>query len=124
MDPHRDAQRGAGNVTGVELLDIRAGEGLAVAGGRTLSLSARELGLLTALVREEGRVVSRERLYERVWGTALRPGDRTVDVYVRKLRAKLERVLPEWCFIHTHVGFGYRFAPERSQGFHTDATAR
>ena len=35
---------------------------------------------------------------------------------------KLERALPEWRFIHTHVGFGYRFDPERSHGFHTGAT--
>jgi hypothetical protein len=35
-----------------------------------------------------------------------------VDVYVHKLRVKLETALPEWRFIHTHVGFGYRFAAE------------
>jgi DNA-binding response OmpR family regulator len=123
MQERRDANV-AGGVTVTQLLDIRAGEGLAVAGGRALSLSVRELGLLIALAADEGHVVARERLYEQVWGAALRPGDRTVDVYVRKLRVKLERALPEWRFIHTHVGFGYRFAPERSQGFHTDATTR
>ena len=44
----------------------------------------------------------------------MRPGDRSVDVYVRKLRVKLEQALPGWRFIHTHFGFGYRLAPERS----------
>ena len=39
---------------------------------------------------------------------------RSVDVYIHKLRAKLESAQPAWRFIHTHVGFGYRFAPERS----------
>jgi DNA-binding response OmpR family regulator len=46
-----------------------------------------------------------------VWGGALRDGDRSIDVYVHKLRVKLEQALPDRQFIHTHVGFGYRFAP-------------
>jgi DNA-binding response OmpR family regulator len=54
----------------------------------------------------------------------MRPGDRSVDVYVRKLRVKLEDALPDWSFIHTHFGFGYRFHREPSQLFHTGATAR
>ena len=41
------------------------------------------------------------------------PRDRSVDVYVRKLRVKLEAALPGWSFIHTHFGFGYRLAAER-----------
>jgi DNA-binding winged helix-turn-helix (wHTH) protein len=39
-------------------------------------------------------------------------GDRSVDVFVRKLRQKLERASPGWRYIHTHFGIGYRFAPE------------
>ena len=39
-------------------------------------------------------------------------GDRSVDVFVRKLRSKLEKVSPEWRYIHTHFGIGYRFAAE------------
>jgi len=39
-------------------------------------------------------------------------GDRSVDVFVRKLRQKLERVSPRWRYIHTHFGIGYRFAAE------------
>jgi DNA-binding response OmpR family regulator len=42
----------------------------------------------------------------------MRAGDRSVDVYVRKLRVKLEAALPTWDFIHTHFGFGYRLAAE------------
>ena len=60
----------------------------------------------------------REELYETVWGAPLRGQDRSVDVYVHKLRAKLADALPEWGFIHTHFGFGYRFQPEPSQLFH------
>ena len=41
-------------------------------------------------------------------------GDRSVDVFVRKLRAKLERASPEWRYIHTHFGVGYRLAAERA----------
>lgn len=116
--------QGGGNVLQVGVLEIRPSEGLAIAGGRALRLSVREFGLLAELARQDGRIVRRSDLYEHVWGVPLRHGDRTIDVYVRKLRVKLEDSLPEWRFIHTHVGFGYRFQAERSHGFHTDATTR
>ena len=54
----------------------------------------------------------------------MRADERSVDVYVHKLRSKLAEVLPEWRFIHTHFGFGYRFQPERSHQFHNSATDR
>jgi DNA-binding response OmpR family regulator len=92
-------------------LELHPSEGLASAGGVALHLSVREFGLLVELARNDGRIVRREELYEAVWGEPLRPGDRPVDVYVRRLRVKLSRALPSWSFIHTHVGFGYRFAP-------------
>ncbi len=94
-------------------LEVRPAEGLVLADGRTLALSVRELGLLVALVRRAGHVVRREDLYRLVWGAQLRPGDRSIDVYVHKLRAKLEEAVPERAYIHTHVGFGYRLNPER-----------
>ena len=100
-------------------LEIRPGEGLCLAGDIALALSVREFGLLVALARRAGRIVRREDLCRLVWDAPLRAGDRTVDVYVHKLRSKLEAALPEHRFIHTHVGFGYRFAPERSHAFHT-----
>jgi DNA-binding response OmpR family regulator len=97
-------------------------DGLLVAGGRTVTLSVREFELLVALASQAGRIVRREALYALVWGGELRPGDRSIDVYVRKLRVKLEDALPDWRFIHTHVGFGYRLEPEPSQPFHNAAT--
>ena len=106
------------------VLEIRPHEGLALAGGRALRLSVLEFGLLTELVANEGRIVTREDLYTRAWRRPLRDGDRTIDVYVHKLRVKLEDALPEWNVIHTHVGFGYRLAFERSHPFHTTATDR
>ena len=105
-------------------LEIRPMELLARARGRALSLSVRELELLAALARREGRIVPREELYETVWGTPLRAQDRSVDVYVHKLRTKLAAALPEWGFIHTHFGFGYRFQPEPSHPFHSSGTGR
>src|SRR3954471_12374772 len=93
-------------------LEVRPEEHLALARGRALTLSVRELQVLVALARREGRVLSREELYETVWGGSLRGDDRSVDVYIHKLRAKLAAALPEWRFIHTHFGFGYRFAAE------------
>jgi DNA-binding response OmpR family regulator len=92
-------------------LEIRPREGLVLVDGRALVLSVREFGLLVALASHAGRVVSREELYHEAWGRTLRRGDRSCDVYVHKLRAKLERALPQHRFIHTHVGFGYRLDP-------------
>ena len=105
-------------------LEVRPAEFVALAGDRPLELTRRELQLLVALMRRPNRIVSREELYLAVWRAPFRPSGRSVDVYVRKLRVKLERALPDSRFIHTHLGFGYRFAPEHSQLFHTRATAR
>ncbi len=94
---------------------LRAGEieampgiGLARAAGEPLVLSVREFGLLVALLRRAGEVVSREDLYTEVWGGEMRSDDRSVDVYVHKLRVKLGEALPGRRLIHTHFGFGYR----------------
>ena len=103
-------------------LDIRPAEGLVVAAGRAVPMSVREVGVLVALASRAGRTLCRDELYALVWGRPLRDGDRSIDVYVHKVRSKLEDALPQWRFIHTHVGFGYRFSPERSQAFHTRAT--
>jgi DNA-binding response OmpR family regulator len=105
-------------------LEVRPEESLVLAKGRPLHLSVREHRLLVELVRRRDRIISREALYAAAWGGALRSGDRSVDVYVRKLRVKLARALPGWQCIHTHVGFGYRFSAERSHLFHTESTAR
>jgi len=81
------------------------------ANGHVVPLTPRELDLLVELMRRPDRVLSREVLFERCWGHAMAPNDRAVDVYVRKLRAKLEAALPDWRFIHTHHRLGYRFSP-------------
>jgi DNA-binding response OmpR family regulator len=105
-------------------IEIRTSDGLVLAGGRVVPMSVREFRLLCALVAREGRIVAREDLYRAAWEAPLRNGDRSVDVYVHKLRVKLENALPGQAFIHTHFGFGYRFAPEPSPAFHKSATPR
>src|SRR3954470_2453946 len=107
-----------------EELEVRRSDGLVLAAGRPLSLSVRELRLLVALMGRRDRIVSREELYRLAWDSTLRHGDRSVDVYVHKLRSKLEETLPHRRFIHTHFGFGYRFSPEPSHAFHKTATGR
>ncbi len=104
-----------------ELL-IRPGQYTVTARGQVVVLSVREFQLVVVLARVPGRIVTREQLYAEVWGGEMDKSDRSVDVYVHKLRTKLARVLPEWRFIHTHHGFGYRWSPERSQVFSNSAT--
>lgn len=93
-------------------LEIRPREGLVLATGRALTFSVREFDLLVAMVQRAGAIVTRHELYSAVWGGELRAGDRSVDVYVSKLRTKLEAAMPDRSFIHTHPGFGYRFQPQ------------
>ena len=93
----------------VDDLEITPDEGLVRARDQVLTLSVREFQLLLALVQHAGGIVSRDELCRAVWGRELRSGDRSVDVYVSKLRAKLERAVPERRYIHTHPSFGYRF---------------
>ncbi len=87
----------------------------AYVGLTSLDLTAREFELLHLLVRSD-RVLRREEIYERVWGYAMAHGDRSVDVFIGKLRQKLRLRSPEWSYIHTHFGVGYRFEPVRETG--------
>jgi DNA-binding response OmpR family regulator len=97
-------------------LEIRPREGLVLATGQALTLSVREFQLLVAMARRAGTIVTRDELYRTVWSGELRAGDRSVDVYVSKLRGKLEAAMPDRRFIHTHPGFGYRFHPQLAPG--------
>jgi DNA-binding response OmpR family regulator len=93
-------------------LEIRADQFQAYVGGQTADLTRREFELLHLLAEARGQVMQREEIYQRVWGYAMAHGDRSVDVFVRKLRQKLEALSPRWTYIHTHFGIGYRFQPE------------
>ena len=96
-------------------LTIRPDQFDAYAGDEAAGLSRKEYELLRQLASAEGRVLEREVIYQRVWGYAMVRGDRSVDVFVRKLRNKLARISPEWRYVPTHFGVGYRFAAERGQ---------
>lgn len=97
-------------------LEIRPDQYQAFAGGRSLELTRREFELLSVLAQARGLVVEREDIYQRVWGYAMAHGDRSVDVFVRKLRQKLSRVSEDWEYIHTHFGIGYRLDPDPTPG--------
>jgi DNA-binding response OmpR family regulator len=97
-------------------LEVRPEEFIALARGRPLELTVRELQLLTALVERRDRIVSRQELFAVVWGEPYRKSDRSVDVYVGKLRHKLADALPGCNLIHTHFGFGYRFTSLSQDG--------
>jgi DNA-binding response OmpR family regulator len=99
-------------VLAVGPLQVLPAEHLARVNGAALGLSLIELRMLAELARHADRIVSREELSNAVWGRELRAGDRSIDVYVHKLRVKLEAALPQCSFIHTHFGFGYRLAPQ------------
>ena len=77
-----------------------------------MDLTRREFEVLQLLAQAEGKVLQREEIYQQVWGYAMAHGDRSVDVFIRKVRQKLEAASPAWNYIHTHFGVGYRFDPE------------
>lgn len=80
--------------------------------GRHVSLTAKEFALLAYLCEQRGRVLSREHLLARVWGNRYEGGARTVDIHVRRLRAKLGSSLP----LDTLRGSGYKLrAPEADE---------
>jgi DNA-binding response OmpR family regulator len=108
----RSASRAAAKPMAVGEIEIRSDRFQAFVGGASLDLTRREFELIELLAAAEGRVLEREEIYSRLWGYAMVRGDRSVDVFVRKLRQKLEKASPSWRYIHTHFGIGYRFAAE------------
>ena len=93
-------------------VEIRCDRFQAFVGDASLDLTRREFELIELLAAADGRVLEREEIYSRLWGYTMVRGDRSVDVFVRKLRQKLEKASPRWRYIHTHFGIGYRFAAE------------
>jgi DNA-binding response OmpR family regulator len=76
-------------------------------GGRPITLTARELALLELMMSAPGRLFSRERILANVWGTHEDPLTNVVDVYMRRLRSKIDEGHPR-PLIHTLRGMGYR----------------
>jgi DNA-binding response OmpR family regulator len=80
----------------------------AYVGGKSAELTPTEFRLLYALALEAGRVVTRDELLQKVWGRRQTRRDRTVDVFVRKLRDKIDSHGAENTFIQTRYGVGYK----------------
>jgi DNA-binding response OmpR family regulator len=102
-------------------LEIRADQFHAFVRATSVDLTRREFEVLQLLAQAKGKVLQREEIYQAVWGYTMAHGDRSVDVFVRKVRQKLEKVSPDWNYIHTHFGVGYRFDPERRDGAASEA---
>jgi DNA-binding response OmpR family regulator len=96
-------------------LEIRPDRFQVYVAGESLDLTRREFELLQILADSAGKVLERDDIYRRVWGYAMTHGDRSVDVFVRKLRSKLQKRSPGWEYIHTHFGVGYRFDPQPAE---------
>jgi two-component system alkaline phosphatase synthesis response regulator PhoP len=79
--------------------------------GESAELTPTEFRLLYALALERGRVLTRDELLQKVWGRRATHRDRTVDVFVRKLREKIDRRATAHAFIHTRYGVGYKLEP-------------
>ena len=78
--------------------------------GKEINLTAKEFEVLELLMKNQGKVYSRENLLKLVWGNDY-PGDvRTVDVHIRRLREKIENVPGDPVYVRTKWGVGYYFA--------------
>ncbi|MBA3748226.1 MAG: response regulator transcription factor [Solirubrobacterales bacterium] len=113
--PRRDGADGP-RVQEIGGVEIRPGELQVLIDGRRVGFTVREFQIFSVLAARPDRVVRRAEIYEQVWGAPWVHRDRSVDVFVRKVRGKLAAAAPEWTYVHTHFGIGYRFSPERRTG--------
>jgi DNA-binding response OmpR family regulator len=95
-------------------LEIRPAELQLLADNRRVGLTVREFQTFLVLAERIDRVVTRPEIYAIVWGGKMAYRDRSVDVFIRKVRQKLAESAPSWTYIHTHFGVGYRFWPQRT----------
>ena len=102
-------QRQQGSVLTAGDLSLNTEERVAIRGGKTVDLTAKEYDLIELLMRNPRRVYSRENLMNVVWGYAYAGDYRTVDVHIRRLREKLEKNPAEPEYIMTKWGVGYYF---------------
>jgi two-component system alkaline phosphatase synthesis response regulator PhoP len=95
----------------IEELHVNPREVQAYVDGQNAGLTPTEFRLLYVLALDRGRVVTRDELLQRIWGRREGHRDRTVDVFVRKLREKIDRPAPRHTFIQTRYGVGYSLEP-------------
>jgi DNA-binding response OmpR family regulator len=103
----RPAQTSRGDAIEIEELRIDPDQVQAYVDGDSAGLTPTEFRLLYALALEQGRVLTRDELLQRIWGRRESHRDRTVDVFVRKLREKIDQRATRHDFIHTRYGVGY-----------------
>jgi DNA-binding response OmpR family regulator len=101
-----------GDAIEIQELKIDPREVQAFVDGSSAELTPTEFKLLYALALEEGRVVTRDELLQRIWGRRQTHRDRTVDVFIRRLRDKVDRRAPRHTFIQTRYGVGYKLDPQ------------
>jgi DNA-binding response OmpR family regulator len=104
----RPEQEQRGEPIEIEELRIDPRDVQAYVGGESAGLTPTEFRLLYALALEAGRVVTRDELLQRIWGRRETHRDRTVDVFVRKLRDKIDKRASDHTFIQTRYGVGYK----------------
>jgi DNA-binding response OmpR family regulator len=92
----------------------RAGR-VVMVGGTQMDLTPSEFELLATLMAAPGRAFSRLELLDRLQGTAFEGYERTIDVHIRNLRAKIEPDDAKPKYVETVYGVGYRFAPQRGE---------
>jgi DNA-binding response OmpR family regulator len=109
----RAEQEQRGEAIEIEELRIDPREVQAYVHGESADLTPTEFRLLYALALEQGRVVTRDELLQRVWGRRETHRDRTVDVFVRKLREKIDRRSRDHSFIQTRYGVGYKLEAQQ-----------
>lgn len=105
----RAARHAHGGPVVVGELELHHHRYAAFAAGRDVELTRREFDLLALLVDAGDEVLEREAIYRTLWGYEMAHGDRSVDVFIRRVRRKLERASPGWRYVHTHFGVGYSF---------------
>jgi len=108
----RPEQEQRGEAIEIEELRIDPREVQAYVHGESVGLTRTEFRLLYALALEGGRVVTRDELLQRIWGRREGHRDRTVDVFVRKLREKVDRRARDHTFVQTRYGVGYKLEPQ------------
>ena len=101
-----------GDAIEIEELRIDPREVQAYVGGVNAELTPTEFRLLYALALDRGRVTTRDELLQKIWGRRETHRDRTVDVFVRRLRQKIDRLATRHSFIQTRFGVGYKLEPE------------
>jgi len=85
--------------------------------GVLLELTAKEIGLMACFMHHPNRILSKETLFERVWGEDFFGSDNTVMVHIRRLREKIEQDASKPMYITTVKGLGYKFVlPKEAQG--------